>query len=270
MKVFYIFFLALFSIQALGADIAVSSYPWQKTSITEMLADFKKMGVRKASMFQNIKIGGNGPNKNVIFHYKMPKMARDEAKKIFDDAGVKIISIGHISLSEESEIEKLFEFAKFFGVKYMTVEAPKSALEIYDKLSEKYGISAGLYNHPNKKNNPPPYSTPEKMIDALRGKKNLGAFPDCGHWGRSGFDIVSCLKKLEGKLVGINIQDLSESRECETYGRGTLPLESFISELERSGFDGLCVVMFDAANDRSQIDKIPESVEYLTKRGFKK
>ncbi len=270
MKVFYIFFLALFSIQALGADIAVSSYPWQKTSITEMLAEFKKIGVKKASMFQNIKIGGNGPNKNVIFHYKMPKASRDEAKKIFDNAGVQIISIGHISLSEESEIKKLFEFAKFFGVKYMTVEAPKSALEIYDKLSEKYGISAGLYNHPNKKNNPPPYSTPEKMIDALRGKKNLGAFPDCGHWGRSGFDIVSCLKKLEGKLVGINIQDLSESRECETYGRGTLPLESFISELERSGFDGLCVVMFDAAKDRSQIDKIPESVEYLTKRGFKK
>ena len=153
MKVFYIFFLALFSIQALGADIAVSSYPWQKTSITEMLADFKKIGVKKASMFQNIKIGGNGPNKNVIFHYKMPKASRDEAKKIFDNAGVQIISIGHISLSEESEIKKLFEFAKFFGVKYMTVEAPKSALEIYDKLSEKYGISAGLYNHPNKKNN---------------------------------------------------------------------------------------------------------------------
>lgn len=48
MKVFYIFFLALFSIQALGADIAVSSYPWQKTSITEMLADFKKIGVKKS------------------------------------------------------------------------------------------------------------------------------------------------------------------------------------------------------------------------------
>lgn len=106
MKVFYIFFLALFSIQALGADIAVSSYPWQKTSITEMLADFKKIGVKKASMFQNIKIGGNGPNKNVIFHYKMPKASRDEAKKIFDNAGVQIISIGHISLSEESEIKK--------------------------------------------------------------------------------------------------------------------------------------------------------------------
>ena len=54
MKAFCIFFLAIFSIKLLGADIAVSSYPWQKTSITEMLADFKKMGVRKASMFQNI------------------------------------------------------------------------------------------------------------------------------------------------------------------------------------------------------------------------
>ena len=108
------------------------------------------------------------------------------------------------------------------------------------------------------------------MLDAIRGKKNLGAFPDCGHWGRSDFDIVNCLKKLEGKLVGINIQDLSETKECETYGRGILPLESFMSEIERSGFDGLCVVMFDAANDHSQIDKIPDSVEYLTKRGLKK
>ena len=76
-------------------------------------------------------------------------------------------------------------------------------------------------------------------------------------------------KIQDEKIRSYYIQEM-QKRIYDTYGRGTLPLESFISELERSGFDGLCVVMFDAAKDRSQIDKIPESVEYLTKRGFKK
>lgn len=155
----------------------------------------------------------------------------------------------------------------------MTVEAPESALPAYDRLAKEYGIKAGLYNHrakPKGGKAEPPYSTPEKMNAALARRSGLGAFPDCGHWGRSGFDIIESLKKLEGKISAVNIQDLTESGGCEEYGKGVLPLDDFLKELEKLGFDGWCVVMFDAAPDRSQIEKVAPSVKYLEARGFQK
>ena len=63
---------------------------------------------------------------------------------------------------------------------------------------------------------------------------------------------------------------MTESGGCEEYGKGVLPLDDFLKELEKLGFDGWCVVMFDAAPDRSQIEKVAPSVKYLEARGFQK
>lgn len=259
--------------QAFGAKIAVSSYPWQRATVAEMLSDLRETGVRAISMFQNIRLGGGGKYAGEIFRYDMPEEAKAEAKKIFDGAGARVVSIGHISLSDAEEIKKVFEFAKYFGAEAMTVEAPEAALPIYDTLAKEYDIRAGLYNHPA---NPgggkaePPYSTPEKMKAALARCGSLGAFPDCGHWGRSGFDIVKCLGELGGRIAAVNIQDLTPTGGCEEYGKGILPLERFIEELGKLNFDGWCVVMFGSAPDRSQIEKVAPSVKYLEARGFEK
>ena len=87
-------------------------------------------------MFQNIRLGGGGKYAGEIFRYNMPEGAKAEAKKIFDAAGARVVSIGHISLSDEAEIKKVFEFAKYFGAEAMTVEAPESALPAYDRFAK--------------------------------------------------------------------------------------------------------------------------------------
>ena len=253
--------------------IVVSSYPWQKGTIEEMLADFNKMGFDKVSMFQNMKLGGKSKYAKTIFRYNMPKEARAEAKAMFDNAKIRVVSIGHIYLDKEKEIEKLFEFAKFFGIEVMTVEAQPNTLALYDKYSKKYGIKCGLYNHPynEKKQNPKfPYTTPEKMLSAIEGREVLRAFPDCGHWGRSKFDIVECVKKMRGKMIAINVQNLAPDMNCEEYLKGNLPLKDFIKELTDGGFDGYYIVMFNRAKDRSQIDKVLPSVKFLENCGIKR
>lgn len=255
--------------------IVVSSYPWQKVSIVDMLKDVKAMGVDKISMFQNMKLGGGGKYSDVKFHYAMPSEARAEAKKIFDDANVRVVSIGHIYLSDEAEIKKLFDFAKYFGIEVMTVEAPPDTLDMYEKYSGQYGIGVGLYNHPHNPKNEKlmkryPYTTPEKMAAAVENRRHVRGFPDCGHWGRSGFDIVSCVRKMKGKMLAVNIQNLSADGNCEEYSKGRLPLKDFVAELKKQKFDGYCIVMFNVAPDRSQIEKVAPSVEFLERCGIKK
>ncbi len=277
MKKCFVFVFILLSHIACFAEatIVVSSYPWQNMTIAEMLGDIKGMGVSKVSMFQNMKLGGGGKYKDTKFSYDMPDEAAAEAMEIFRAAGIRVVSIGHIYLKDEASIAKLFDFAKRFGIEAMTVEAQPETLDIYDRYARKYGIMVGLYNHPHRAGNVAamkkyPYATPEKMLSALEGKSSLKAFPDCGHWGRSGFDIVACIKKLDGKVGAVNIQDLDSAGECEEYGKGRLPLTDFIAELKRQKFDGYCVVMFNVAKDGSQIRKVGPSVKFLENCGLKK
>ena len=253
--------------------VVVSSYPWQKGTIEEMLADFNKMGFDKVSMFQNMKLGGKSKYAKTVFRYNMSKEARAEAKAMFEKAKIRVVSIGHIYLDKEKEIEKLLEFAKFFGIEIMTVEAQPNTLALYDKYSKKYGVKCGLYNHPHNEKKPNtkfPYTKPEKMLSAIEGKEVLRAFPDCGHWGRSKFDIVDCAKKLRGKMIAVNVQNLAPDMNCEEYSKGSLPLKDFIKELKDGGFDGYYIVMFNRAKDRSQIDKVLPSVKFLENCGIKR
>jgi len=152
MKKLFVTFLSVLafasSYAAPDSKIVVTSYPWQTRSVTEMVADLKKMGVDKVSMFQNIKLGGNGEYKDVKFSYKMSPAAREAAKKIFDAAGIKVVGIGHMHLKDPKQIEEQMAFAKYFGVKVMTTEVPVEYLKLYETIAPKYGIKVGLYNHP--------------------------------------------------------------------------------------------------------------------------
>lgn len=274
-KIFLFLVLAAAQISVLAGGIVVSSYPWQKTTVANMLVDFRKSGFDKVSMFQNMKLGGNSKHANELFCYWMSDGAKAEAKKMFAEAGVRVVSIGHIYAGDEARIKQLFDFAKDFGIEVMTVEAQPEALPIYDRYAKEYGIGAGLYNHPYMPESPKalkkyPYMLPEKMLAAIEGRAALKAFPDCGHWGRSGFDIVKCLKQMQGKFVAINIQNLAPDNNCEEYSKGRLPLKEFVEELKRQKFDGYCIVMFNVADDRSQIDKVAPSVKFLEDCGLKK
>ena len=75
---------------------------------------------------------------------------------------------------------------------------------------------------------------------------------------------------MEGKFVAINIQNLAPDNNCEEYSKGRLPLKEFVAELKRQKFDGYCIVMFNVANDRSQIEKVAPSVKFLEDCGLKK
>ncbi len=250
--------------------IVVSSYPWQIGTVEEMLVDFKEMGFDKVSMFQNMKLGGNGKHAGVVFNYKMSDEARAEAKAMFDKSGVRVVSIGHIYIDNEPELEKFFKFAKYFGVEIMTVEAKESALPLYEKLSQKYGIRCGLYNHPVGSNAKFPYQKPEKMLEVVNASKNILAFPDCGHWGRSNLDIVECIKKFDGKVLAVNVQNLSADKNCEDYSKGSLPIKKFVEALKSGGFNGYYIVMFNKAKDRSQINKVEPSVKFLESCGVER
>ncbi|MFI3291739.1 MAG: hypothetical protein R3Y46_07675 [Opitutales bacterium] len=238
--------------------IAISTYPWKKNTFSKMLNDIKDSDVEGIFAFQNIKIGGEGANAETNFSYKMSEAAQKELQAMLDKYNKKIKGIGHVKLTNPSQIEDMFKFCKKMGIEVMTIEAPLEVLKIYDEMAIKYGIDGGLYNHPQ---NTAPYQTSAKALEGIKDLKKIKVFPDTGQYGRAKIDIIKSLNEITPKnVIAVSLQDLDAKGGCEEFGKGKLPLKDFVSTLNKAGFDGYYIVMFASL---PQAAKVLPSVEYL-------
>ena len=78
-----------------------------------------------------------------------------DAVNIYRDAGVEIVSMGVQYLSNEAVKErKYFDFARFAGVKYMSVsfsvDSVPAAFRTAEKLADEYDIRLAIHNHGGK------------------------------------------------------------------------------------------------------------------------
>jgi len=260
--------IVLFSLlAAAGAQrkIAVASYPWNGSTVSQMISDLKKIGVSEVFMFGNLKMG-EGEFPASVFNYNMAPEQMKAAKKVFDENKIRIVGFGHLHCKTEAEIKTAFEFAKFFGMDFLSVESPKDTLPFYVKYSEKFGIKTGLYTHPIESKGAP-YNTPERLCSALSENAGVCAFPDSGHIWCSGFDVAEILKKLDGKICAMSLNERAADKNCAPFGKGVIPLDAILSELDRQGFNGWIVVM--QATKGAPLDIVAPSVEFLRARPAK-
>ena len=93
------------------------------------------------------------------------------------------------------------------GIKTLVSEPAEDAFDTLDKLCEEYGINVAIHNHPK----PSIYWDPDTVLKVCKGRsKRIGACADTGHWARSGFDPIECIKKLEGRIISFHLKDLNK------------------------------------------------------------
>ncbi len=245
----------------LERKIAVSSYAWKNLTLEKMFADLKTINVHEVGLFQNAVLSDEDPIK---FSHNATAEERARFKKLFEKYGIKIVSYMHIRTPNPDEIRKVFEFAREFGIPALSVEAPPESLKYYDEFAGEYGVRVGLYNH-SIHSKGAPYTTPEKMLAAMEGFKNIQAFPDNGHFARSGFDEAAQMRKLEGRILCVSFQDVEkEGGDCAVYGTGKCGLDSLLAELDRQRLRGYYLVMFSAKDE--PLKYVAPCVEYLRAR----
>ncbi len=231
--------------------IGATSYAWKNSTLERMAEDMAPLGVRDFFIFQNAKLSGSEP---LRFSPKLDAASRAAFKRFFKKYGINVAGYGHVRLSKEADIKELFEFAKEFGIGTLCIEAPRESLPLYEKYSALTGVRVGLYNH-GIKSSAAVYPRPEDMLSAVEPFKLVRTFPDIGHWARSDLDQVECLKKLEGKMYNIHIQDVAfDNSDCVIFGTGKSNLKGVLEELKRQKFKGILFVMFTAK---------PDAVKYM-------
>lgn len=140
---------------------------------------------------------------------------------------------------DAADWKRIFEQGRKFGVKYLVCEPAAAHLDIIDSLAGIYKIKVAIHEH---KKGESLYWHPDSVLAAVKGRSNLGACADIGHWVRSGLDPVECIKKLDGHIIGLHMKDVNNAGEDVDPGNGAIDFGRLFSELKRQQFNGFAQI----------------------------
>jgi sugar phosphate isomerase/epimerase len=156
-----------------------------------------------------------------------------------------------------------FEFAKRFGVKYVTAEPPKNMWDSVDSLAKAYSIKVALHNHWNGNSI---YWHPDSVLAAIAGHSSFGACPDLGHYPKSGLNPLDAIKKLEGKIIGIHLKDIAAYNNTKIQdvpvGTGVIDFPAIFDELKRQDFRGNINIERDTKEKPNNLSSVKQTVKY--------
>lgn len=193
-------------------------------------------GIKYVEAFSDQKLGGGMPGN---FGPDMTAEQKAKVKELLQSKGIQIVAMGVIVPRSLAEWKKYFEFGKEFGLSYFTAEPIKTQWDGIDSLAGIYGIKVAIHDHPK----PNVYWSPDSVLAAIKGHKNIGSCADVGHWTRNGLDPVACLKELEGHIIGVHLKDVVQSGNTEAadtiVGKGVIKWAPIFQELNRQNFSGM-------------------------------
>ena len=189
--------------------------------------------------------------------------------------GVEVVSAGPLYYSTEEELKACCEFAKRYGMSYISVVPfewnPKIAgikcnkerakilpprewrlesdkmLDILEKYVKKYDLRAAIHNHGP--DNAFLYPTGGSVLKRIGNRdKRIGVCLDIGHERRSGSDPVEFIRKNGDRIYEVHMKNIKIDpvKNFSKEGpRGELDIPGVMTALAEVGFDGYCLVEFE-------------------------
>ncbi len=219
-----------------GFKLGLQMWTFSKFTFTEALKKVDSAGIKNIEAFWGQKLGGGLPGE---FGADMNADTRNKLKDLLKEKGISIIAMGVIVPKDKAEWIKAFDLAKDFGLSYITCEPIKTQWDMADSLAGVYGIKLAIHDHPK----PNMYWSPDSVLAAILGHKNIGSCADVGHWARNGINPVDALKKLEGHIIGVHLKDIvkfDDTQAADTIvSKGVIDFPAVLAELKRQNFNGM-------------------------------
>jgi sugar phosphate isomerase/epimerase len=202
---------------------------------------------------------------NVKFDEHAPAALISEVKKKMADSNVTLVSYWPSGFSKDAgQCRQVFDFAKSLGAEILTGEPAEDAIDTVERLCDEYQMRLAIHNHPN----PSHYWNPDTVLKVCQGRsKRLGACADTGHWLRSGFNPVDCLKKLEGRITCFHFKDLNTTgagAHDVPWGTGVCDVKGMLTEVHRQGLQVPFFVEYEYHWENS-LPEIAQGVAYFDK-----
>jgi len=227
---------------AAGFKLGVASYSFRKLSRADAIKAMEKLQCR----YINIK-EFHAPIKESEAQWK-------QARTDFENAGIKILGVGNISMvkEDESEIRRNFDYAKTLGAPLIVMAPTAKTAPMIEKFVKEYNIKAAIHNHgPEDKHFPGPID----VLNVVKGMdQRMGLCVDLGHTARTGTGPLDGLKQAtEAKrLYDIHMKDLKDLMAKDSQvavGEGAMPVPAIFQYLKKTGYKGGVMLEYEINAD---------------------
>jgi sugar phosphate isomerase/epimerase len=249
--------------EQLGWRLGCSSYCFQLFTLFEAIEKTASLGLKYIDIYTGQKLGGKFGD--AIVKPGLAKEHEDALRKKLADHGLTVPNYATMEYPQgEEQWRKLFDWLKHINIGTFITEPPddERVLDMVDRLCNEYQVNLAIHNHPK----PSHYWNPDTVLRVVKGRsRRIGACADTGHWKRSGFDPVECLKKLEGRVICFHFKDLvkeGNGYHDVPWGTGVCNVRGLLEEAHRQRLKAVFSFEYEYHWENS-LPEIAKSVEYF-------
>ena len=204
-------------------------------------------------------------------HQATPEQLR-AIRKEFDDAGLKVMSVGNVDMTKAKTIDDLrviFEWAKAFGAPMMVCAPTHDNIKMVEALVKEYDIRIAIHNHGPEDHN---FPTPESVLEVVRSlDPRCGLCMDVGHSARTGADVVAAIADAGSRLLDMHVKDLAffkdrpdkKARDSQVdVGDGIIPFPQIFKQLKKMNYQG-CVNLEYEIHADNPMPGVERSFSYM-------
>jgi len=240
-----------------GFAVGCQAYTFNRFTLFEAIDKTASTGAKVIEFATGQKLSPEEPT--VKFNHDAPPEVWAKVKARLAEKGITVVAYGVVALPQDEAVSrKVFEFAKYFGIRVINTESVDS-IDTIEKLVKEYDIKVGFHDHPKRPDHPE-YKMwdPEYVLSVVKDRDpRIGSCADIGHWVRSGLKPIDCVKILKGRIMSSHMKDLNAplpSAHDVLWGTGVSDVTAILDEYKAQGFDGPISIEYEYNWENNVVD----------------
>ena len=164
-------------------------------------------------------------------------------KKKFNDAGVdvQILCYNMNGNIKDDEIDYAFQMARDMNVRAISCSSTVTIAKRVAPFADKYKIMWGGHGHYDIYD-PEQFATPETFRKIMSFSKYIGVNLDVGHFTQAGFDALTFIPEIHGRITNIHLKDSMKPDKCgaaaptQVWGHGETPIKEVLLLMKKNKY----------------------------------
>jgi inosose dehydratase len=227
-----------------GFTIGIQSYTYRQFKLEQCLVQCQKLGLHHIEFYNgHVPLNATGATikavRNLCQEYRVTPIA----------FGVETFTKDHAAN------QRIFEFARQLGVRYLSADPDPDSFDSLDRLVENFNIAIAIHPHGPQGKRLHRWHSSEVILAAIKNHHRLiGTCLDTGHLIRCAqepfgvkLDPAEEIRRMGARNFGLHLKDHdNKRREDVVFGRGVLNVLSVLRALREVKFQGYISIEYEA------------------------
>jgi inosose dehydratase len=227
-----------------GFTVGIQSYTYREFKLEQCLVQCQKLGLHHIEFYRgHVPVDATGATikavRNLCQEYRVTPIA----------FGVENFTKDHAAN------QRIFEFARQLGVRYLSADPDPDSFDSLDRLVENFNIGIAIHPHGPQGKRLHRWHSAEVILAAVKNHHRLiGTCLDTGHLIRCAqepfgikLDPAEEIRRMGARNFGLHLKDHdNKRREDVVFGRGVLNVVSVLRALREVKFQGYISIEYEA------------------------